>query len=111
MEVQFCPALVRSLLATHVFPDKLRDGAGQHEAGDSAAQDVEERVHDPRAGGGAHRRAEGTAERTGGRPTATAYLRGRRQQRREVKTYGGPTVSKTERRSSSILLTELHWYV
>lgn len=61
--------------STHIFPDELGDGAGQHEAGDSAAQDVEDGVHDARAGGGAHWRTEGTAERAGGGPTATAYLR------------------------------------
>lgn len=40
-----------SVEATHIFPDELGDGAGQHEAGDSAAQDVEDGVHDARAGG------------------------------------------------------------
>lgn len=61
----------------HVFPDELRDSAGQHEAGDGAAHDVEQGVHDPCAGGGFDRGAEGTAERAGGRSTATAYLRRR----------------------------------
>lgn len=60
---------------THIFPDQLRDGARQHQTGDGAAQDMEERVHDPRAGGGLDRGAEGTAERARGRSTAAAYLR------------------------------------
>ena len=64
---------------THIIPDELGDGAGQHEAGDGAAHDVEEGVHDPRAGGRFDRRTEGTAERAGSRPTATAYLRKRRR--------------------------------
>lgn len=58
----------------HVLPDELGDGAGQHEAGHGAAHDVEEGVHDPRAGGGLDRRAEGTAERAGSWSAAAAYL-------------------------------------
>lgn len=70
--------------STHIFPDELGDGAGQHEAGDGAAHDVEEGVHDPRAGGGFDRRTEGTAERARRRSTATAYLRRRRRGRRQL---------------------------
>lgn len=65
----------------HIFPDELGDGAGQHEAGHSAAQDVEDGVHDARAGGRAHWRTEGTAERAGGGPTAATYLWGRDQEK------------------------------
>lgn len=63
---------------THVFPDELGDGAGQHEAGDGAAHDVEQGVHDPRAGGRFDRGTEGTAERAGSWTTAAADLRRRR---------------------------------
>lgn len=63
--------------SAHVFPDELRDSAGQHEAGDSAAHDVEEGVHDPCAGGGFDWRTEGTAERAGSWSTAAADLRRR----------------------------------
>lgn len=60
---------------THIFPDELRHSLGQHEAGDGTAHDVEEGVHDPRAGGGFDWRAEGTAERAGSWTTAAADLR------------------------------------
>lgn len=73
----------KSVGLAHIFPDELGDGAGQHEAGDSAAQDVEDGVHDAGAGGGAHWRTKGTAERAGGGPTAAAYLRSRNQEERK----------------------------
>lgn len=79
--------------STHIFPDELGDGAGQHEAGDGAAHDVEEGVHDPRAGGGFDRRTEGTAERAGCRSTATAYLR--RRGRRRLSIHPNTTHSLT----------------
>lgn len=63
---------------TDIFPDQLRDGAGQHEAGDRTAHDVEKRVHDAGAGGGFDWRAEGTAQRAGSWSTAAAYLRSRK---------------------------------
>lgn len=74
------PNMTRGISSrTHIFPDELGDGAGQHEAGDGAAHDVEEGVHDPRAGGGFDRRTKGTAERAGSRSAAAAYLRRRRR--------------------------------
>ena len=74
---------------THVLPDELRDGAGQHEAGHGTAHDVEQGVHHPRAGGRFDRWAEGTAERTGSWSTAAAYLR--RGRARVVATHPGET--------------------
>jgi len=68
---------------THIFPDELGDGAGQHEAGDRAGHDVEEGVHDPRGGRRLDRRAEGAAQGARRRTTAAAYLRGERQRQRE----------------------------
>lgn len=94
----------RRRAAAHVFPDELGDGAGQHEAGDGAAHDVEEGVHDPRAGGGFDRRTEGTAERAGSRSTATAYLRrrGRRRLSIHANTTTGNTSSTGEEEWTSI---------
>lgn len=81
--------------STHIFPDELGDGAGQHEAGDGAAHDVEEGVHDPRAGGGFDRRTEGTAERARRRSTATAYLRRRRRKgRRQLSIHTNTNTTK-----------------
>lgn len=80
-QILFFRKVSKRVWAAHIFPDELGDGAGQHEAGDGAAQDVEDGVHDARAGGGAHWRTEGTAERAGGGPTATAYLRRRSEEK------------------------------
>lgn len=98
LDCKFCFCLIRTCcvdvvwFSAHVLSDELGDGAGQHEAGHGAAHDVEQGVHDPRAGGGFDRRAEGTAERAGSWSTAAAYLR--RGGARPGETLGTCTLSE-----------------
>lgn len=84
----------------HIFPDELGNGAGQHEAGDGTAHDVEKCIHDPCAGGWFDRRTEGTAEWAGGWSTAATYL----WRRAEVSA----AEHDTERLSQSVSLVQVY---
>ena len=76
------PAKCRRCEATHILSHCFSHSPGQHEAGNSTGQDVEQNVHDPRAGGRLDGRTEGAAQRTWGGATAATYLFN--QQRRRV---------------------------